>query len=490
MTMRARVCLWLVGLTLLAAPLAAAPLDGGYAVVVSQATDAQAEWHGVVQALAAKYDAQVISWRDAVTESREPLKHLMPRYAAFVARPTEAGRPFVVAVSRLTRGLADDAYTDVLWGIVTGYEPADALRMVNAPPLIIHRGLGGTAIPLDAIGEGTWFDEGRRGHMVVKTAGGPAHDEPGPDDPAETIAELLNTAAPDLWVTSGHATERDWQMGYSYPAGQLRCQHGQLLSIPRDGIKISDDPAHPGRRIGTIVKAFPIHSANPKVYLAMGNCLIGHLADRESMAAAWLHSGGADQMVGYTVVTWFGYMGWGVGEYGLGQAGRFTVAEAFYASQQALLYRLATEFPGKPQLDLTEADYASEGAALGAIAAKLGYGNPNSATAHENLGLLWDRDVVALYGDPAWEARLAPRTLPWDQTVTIADGRITIAITARAAAKPGRPILVLLPGAMRAGRVLEGADLQPVVARRFVMLPKVKSLAAGQSLRVVLEAAP
>jgi hypothetical protein len=69
----------------------------------------------------------------------------------------------------------------------------------------------------------------------------------------------------------------------------------------------------------------------------------------------------------------------------------------------------------------------------------------------------------------------------------VADGRLTVDIMAHAAAKPSRPILVLLPDRIRPGRVLQGADLDPVITANFVMLPKVKTLAAGQTLRVVVE---
>ena len=48
---------------------------------------------------------------------------------------------------------------------------------------------------------------------------------------------------------------------------------------------------------------YPIHSTHPKVWLAIGNCLIGHIPDRQCMALAMMHSVGVYQMVGYTMVT-------------------------------------------------------------------------------------------------------------------------------------------------------------------------------------------
>ena len=473
----ALVCLFLIG----AAPAA---VEGGYCTVVSRATLAEPAWCAVVDALTAKYGAETVTWAESVTEARAALAVKHPRYCGFVARPEEAGRRFVVAVHRLTRALDDDPYGDCLWGILTGYEAADALRMVRAEPLTVRRGLGGTAIPLDVIGEGVWFDEGRRNHMVVKPANGKAADQPGPDDPAERIVELLNTARPDVFITSGHATERDWQIGYSYPAGSLRCRDGVLLGVPRDQLKVVPVPGSPNARRIEIAKAFAVNSPNPKVHLGVGNCLIGHLSDRQAMAAALLHSGGVNQMAGYTVVSWYGFMGWGLNDYFLGQAGRYNLAQAFFANQQALLARLETEFPGKPRLDLEEADYAANAATLNKVAAKLGYTKPEPAL-KDHLGLLWDRDTLAFYGDPAWDARLAPQALAFDQTLTTADGKLVVELQAKQDVTLGRPPLLWWPQRLvKGGEVVAGEELRPVVTDDFVLLAGTRKLVAGRTYRV------
>ena len=57
---------------------------------------------------------------------------------------------------------------------------------------------------------------------------------------------------------------------------------------------------------------FEIESSNPKVYLPIGNCLMGHIDGPDAMALAWMNSVGVNQMIGYTVVTWYGFGGWGV----------------------------------------------------------------------------------------------------------------------------------------------------------------------------------
>ena len=101
---------------------------GAYAVVVARRTYDDEQWKQVVEALVKKYDAKVVVYDKDVREARKALAEQMPNYACFVTPPDRAGRKFVIAVHRMTRELDDDPYTDVIWGILTGYTPGDALR--------------------------------------------------------------------------------------------------------------------------------------------------------------------------------------------------------------------------------------------------------------------------------------------------------------------------------------------------------------------------
>ena len=261
-----------------------------------------------------------------------------------------------------------------------------------------------------------------------------------------------------MFVTSGHATERDWQIGFRYRNGQFRCEQGQLYGLDTAKNKI------------------PIHSPNPKVYLPVGNCLMGHIDGRESMALAFMNSAGVDQMAGYTVLTWYGYGGWGMLDYFVEQPGRYTLAEAFFANQQALLHRLDTNFPGLVSADgdatdrpIRETD-ASRAAGL---------------TLNDARGLLYDRDVVAFYGDPAWSAKMQTADCAWNQTLTEAGDRFTLDIKPRLGAKSfdpvntngsqrgGRPIFALLPRRIDAAsvQISAGQDLKPLVTDNFVLVP-------------------
>ncbi|MCX6998100.1 MAG: hypothetical protein NTV49_13710 [Kiritimatiellaeota bacterium] len=208
-----------------------------YAVVVSQKTIGDPEWKQVVEALKQKHHAAVIVYPDAVGQSRDELAKIFPRYACFVATPAEAGRKFVVAVHRLTRALDDDPYTDVLWGILTGYDAADALRIAKYDqPLVIKRGAAGTGLDLDAFEQGLWFSEGEKGAKFVKLPDANGKQKC-PGDSTASLVEMLNTFRPQFFMTSGHATSRDWQIGYAYRNGQFRCQDGQLFGLDLQGQK-------------------------------------------------------------------------------------------------------------------------------------------------------------------------------------------------------------------------------------------------------------
>ena len=443
---------------------------GDYAVVVNAATYAQADWKEVVSALQDKHGASVIVYPGPVRGARDALAKAFPKYACFVARPEEAGQRFVVDVHRLMRTLDDDPYTDAIWGILTGYEPADALRIAkHREPLVIARAMGGTGINLDLFESGAWFSEGAKGVMHEKKPGGKPEKKKCGDDSTLDLVRTFVKLKPQVFVTSGHATERDWQIGYSYKDGQLRCKDGQVYGID------------------TKRRGYRFQSPNPKVFMPAGNCLIGHIPDRQCMAVAMMHSAGVYQMFGYTAVTWYGYGGWGVRDLLFGQPGRFSFAEAFYFNHQSLLHRLWTRYPKTAGINFEKFDVHRDRGLLGRLAAKHGLLNKarTALRSKDEMGLLWDRDTVAFYGDPAWDARLARRELAWDQKLTRAGDTVTFELVTRKAGKwPGRPVMALLPHRVKDVKVTDGADLKPVITDNFILVPMQGQFEAGQTVKV------
>lgn len=393
-----------------------------YAIVVSNKTCEDEAWKEVVVALEEKYDDHVLLRVDQPGDALTALQKHFPRYTCFVATPEEAGRSYVAAVHQLLRRLDDDPYPDTIWGIVTGYTPADALRIArHSEPLEVKRALSGTVgSPLDAYEEGRMFNELKAKVMWEKTPGQPVMAQACPQDTTKLMVDALNDYEPDVFITSGHATERNWQLGYSYRNGYFRCKKGQLYGL--DSSK----------------KLYRVASPNPKVHLPVGNCLIAHVPDRECMALALMHSAGVHQMVGYTIPTGYGYGGWGVKDYFSElQAGRFTLAEAHHVNQIALNYNIEA--------------LAKSGKRI--------------------RGLSGDRDTVVLYGDPAWEARMPKRQLPWTQTLDEKDGVYTFSVTANERGDwDNRPVVHLLPQRLSDIKLLTGADLNPVIADDFILI--------------------
>jgi hypothetical protein len=443
----------------------------GYAIVVSRATDADRQWKPVVETLVAKYSGKVISYDRDVKESLPALSHEFPRYICFVAQPTEATAKFVADVNRLTRQLDDDPYTDAIWGILTGYDAKCALRIAALQePLVIHRVVAATEVELGACDEGIWYSELTRGKMVRKTAGNVPVEESGPDDSTKALVDSLNDYQAQLFVTSGHASERDWRIGFTYRNGEFRSSGGQLNGIDTKGQKS------------------PVHSKNPKVYLPVGNCLMGHIDGPDAMALAFMKSAGVDQMIGYTVPTWYGYGGWGMLDYFVEQPGRFTLAEAFYVNQQALIHRLKTYFPG----------VESTGAESGEKIVLSDAAKEAHLTQDDARGLLYDRDTVAFYGDPAWSATMAHGPLAWEQVLHENKGSYQLEIKAlrgdktfetvntNGSQRGGRPIMALLPHRINAAsvKITEGSDLQPLITKNFILVPRPNHFDGGRSYRI------
>ena len=441
--------------------------EPSYIVAVSERTAADLAWKRVVDRLTAKHHAGVLTWRTSPDEALAGLRSTMPRYTCFVARPEEATREFVQTVHRLTRRLDDDPYTDTLWGILTGFDATNALAIAaEEKPLVVHNIGSGTEIALDRCESGTWFCELRKGHMVQMKKGGTPQEMTVEPDTTKALVELMNAGAPDLWVTSGHATERDWMIGFRYKNGFWKSKGGQLFGEDLQG------------------KRYDVNSPNPKVYLPVGNCLIGNIDGPDAMALAYFKSASVRQMAAYVLPTWYGYQGWGMLDYFVEQPGRYTLTESFHANNLALVHRLLKFFPGAEKIESVDPmGRAPKGVTLPAVtksATDAGLG------AQDLRGLLFDRDNVAFYGDPAWEARMAPGRLNWSQELAVApDGTHTFtikplagsasweAVNRNGSQRGGRPIIQYLPKRIDPAQVtvLAGKEFEPVIADDFLLVP-------------------
>lgn len=469
------------------------PLPCVYAIVCSESTGLA--WSSALQRLKLKYEAKwpggvhVITYPEAegVASVLGELSARRPSFTCFLSHHSECSQNFVQTVNKLTREL-DPAhpYTDTLWGILTALSEEDVLYALRQEPLVVRRVVGNCPVDLEKFQSGVWFSETKQGvsyrknlreAVVCREACGP--------DATELIAGELGATRDaggdvgvDMVITSGHATEEDLNLGYTFRGGQFRCRAGQLYGCPVDGERVA-------------VK----QSASPKILSAAGNCLMGHVSDEHCMALGWLHSGSVVQMVGYVVPTWFGYGGWGVHKYFVNNPGSMTFAEAFFANQQSLLHEIVIKSAptsGNPMSDHTAIYHRCFNTDH----------SPSPDYSRDVSGLLYDRDNVAFYGDPAWEARMASNVdtndynstiaqLPtvdedwthWEfEVVTTKPGRWDCPVPDDKTTCPGRPPVYIFPQAVRAAKVVSGKG---VVTCRFVLLPLFGSFEANKVYKLV-----
>lgn len=450
-----------------------------YVVLVSETTARTSGWDDVVTALAKKHAAHVERFGGSPADALPFLRDVHPRHLCVVARPEEVSREFVAGVHRMVRRIDADPYADCLWGILTGYDAANALAIARTEkPLTVHRVAAGTDVALEMCEEGQWYCELKQHRHVIKEPGQAPREERGPADTTAALVSLLNEYHPDLFVTSGHATEHDWQIGFAYRNGSFRHAAGRLFGRDLEG------------------RRFPVNSPNPKVYLPIGNCLMGHIDRPDCMATSWMNSAGVRQMIGYTVPTWYGYAGWGMLDYFVEQPGRYTFAEAFLANQHALMHRLATYFPDLVAADLPPGGRPKQRISAGPRALQAGL------TAQDGYGLLFDRDVLACYGDPAWEARMASRPCRFRQSLVEREGLWTFRIepaqgddsfapvNTNGVQRGGRPFIAFLPRRVADVRIVAGADLHPVITDDFILVPHPGTDQPARPLEVRFRAQP
>ncbi len=209
-----------------------------YAVVASPKTLADPGWKKVVQELVKRRGAKVFSWDWKKTKVLEQeLAAFSPRYVCFVATPAELGRTGRVEVKTrsgktfslplcgvyyheaglLMKHLDRDPYDDAIWAILTGRDARDALRVarLSARPFRVKREvshvLGGW---LEWLKEGVSFNEVEKERMRVKLPGKDPVWKKGPLDTTAAFVKEVDSGRADLIVTSGHATEHGWHMGY------------------------------------------------------------------------------------------------------------------------------------------------------------------------------------------------------------------------------------------------------------------------------------
>lgn len=440
-----------------------------YTIVCSE--KAGKEWKTALSALEEKYkqkwpnQVEVLTYNtaDGVKTCLPRLTELRPSFTCFFTHHKECSRQFVGEVHRICRQIdLSNPFTDTIWGIMTGLEEEDLLFAIKQEPLVVRRVLGGTPVRLSNFESGCWYSEGEACASFHKQRGEEKDKKVKcPQDTTEILISELSKerniesdTGVDMMITSGHATENDWQIGYSYSNGKFICMSSNLIGESMDG------------------SLYPIkHNGKPKILSAAGNCLMGHIKTVNCMALAWMHSAGVVQMTGYVVSTWFGFGGWGVHNYFINLPGLMSFSESFYANNQALLAKLHTKYPEYETKDYDEC---------------------NASVERECAGLLFDRDVVAFYGDPAYDARLVskPDKYPYHISIKelpttenqLSDDWSVYEVIVTVNKVPDRPAVYVFPCSVKEYKVLKGENV--IINCRFLLVP-VTSESEGKELHII-----
>ncbi len=454
-------------------PASDEPGECPYAVVISSHAASLPDWKAVADALVKKHDGRLVVYDGSVVNSLPELARLHPRYTAFVVRPQAAGRLLVARIHRLTRHLNRDPYTDTLWGIVSAATPAGALRMAEATePQVVRRAIGLTGINHGLFDQALTISDAGMGNWTRKKADGT--EEKGSDGNADRTRLFVETFAdmkPDLIVGSGHATERNLEMSYS--RGNTEVRNGKWC-----GLVNWRTPSE---------TLLPIEPDNqPRVFLGAGNCLIGNFRrSTNSMAAVLIDAYGFNQFVGYTVPTWYGKGGWGTLNLWCNLPGTYSLAEAWFFNNQAITEELARRFPASATRTLPVTE-RGEGLDVAMIA-------QSGIEDKDESGMLWDRDVVAFYGDPAFRVLLDGKKQPSGVAFRLRSDKgnhsLEVDIAPDCKVKGGLIALYFphrIPGTIR---VTAGEEYKPLITENFIILFQA-DFTPGKKYSVAFTAAP
>jgi zinc protease len=185
------------------------------------------------------------------------------------------------------------------------------------------------------------------------------------------------------------------------------------------------------------------------------------------------------------VPTWYGKGGWGT--LGLWQhlGGRYSLAESWFFNNQVITHELKSRFPKSADrsLPVTETGEGLDERLL----------SSSGVSDKDEAGMLWDRDVVAFYGDPALRVTVDSGKLTsgvdtkfWQNgdvyTLEVRVGKKTTGVS------KDQPLALLFPKRIPGKiTVVSGQEYEPVITSHFIMLTKPK-YAAESSYKVEFRA--
>ncbi len=471
-----------------------------YLILISHETAKKSEWKAVADTLVAKYPDSMLVELDNLQDCASIMRAQGARYAAFVAQPEEIDYVLVNKIHRAARQIDSDPWGDCMWGIITGYTAADAMRIAkDDKPLVIKRSLSTTNIDTSRFEHGCSITDWRDYQVfeqsgytkpveTVYDAGTPEGDAKRKEGMQGKFSYELANKKPQLIVTSAHATEYNLEMPFGkglifsygnhfyqlkpaemrYYAGTVLPQalQGNLEPLKELSVKFADTQVKP--------------DGTTRVWFAVGNCLYAHVREsRDSMAVTSLSNYTCNQVLGYTVPSWYGDGGWGALSFFFGNAEGTSLAQAWYLNNQYLLDKTMKIDPKLLNVEFNS-DSISKGGHQKLVQSLISAGfEPNKLT-KDHVGVVHDRDVVALLGDPMWQAVLDESHVQSSLTTEWVDEK-TLKLTATRDHKAR--FGVWYPKRMNVTETEQPIDA--IVTNDFILIPEV-SLKEGESMIVKL----
>ncbi len=483
-------------------PLAkVAPTVEDYTVIITESTAKDPAWAAVADALVAKYPGAQKVVVPAITEKvvAKALSDTNARYAGIVLRPEEVGRTTVNNLHRASRKVDDDVWGDCMWGIITGYSAEDAMRIAkDTKPLVIKRLLSSTNIG---------WHHFEYSYCITDWTNSPVLEQTGGVEPTTTtytteteqgkklltegfqslFAERLANAKAQMVVSSSHATQFNLEMPFSL--GLIFPSENRFYQLKKTQMRDFFGPLSAALRgnatgLAKLAKTLECPAIEPdgttRIWLAAGNCLFGNAQySKHSMAVTALSAYTCNQVVGYTVPSWYGNGGWGTLSCFFDSANGTSLAEAWYINNQFILADTQKIDPKLLNIRFSDDqigprlqnDVFRSGAAL------------NQKNAKDALGLVHDRDVVAFYGDPAWSASLdcskapCPVSIKWESPK-----RFTVTANMDHKGRLG----VWFPTAATGADAKECSVKDAILTDDFVLIPHFE-LKKGETMEVIIK---
>ena len=179
------------------------------------------------------------------------------------------------------------------------------------------------------------------------------------------------------------------------------------------------------------------------------------------------------------------------------EEGRCSFAEAYYLQNQMLLWALAQVDAELPARKIAVEDFGNGRSSTrkfievhSEVLASGVTGGVVTGIDQTALGLLWDRDIVAFYGDPAESVNFPAERRTLKTEINGDEVKITflkeLNFGKLADVKSARPVMVLADTPPKGTRLIDadGKDVpRAVVNDRFVLVPVSGRHAAGETLR-------